>query len=305
MKYDDETDNNFDMITNHPHLFESYSIENAPISYNNNAKSRYNNHLKSDYKSNGANNNANVENQINHDLTVVGYSSNLYHDDFNALKCDNQLIPWNGDENLLIDRYDCRGHLYDLTDYDADFLEKNRDKSCRYSNEEIEIERICDEERYMFLNEALNENSNTDDVENDHDPNKPYGAVKHAYDDDNKSFNQENTEKNKEISQQDEQTFVPTENLKLPVGMLTPQTVKMNQIIVKTASFVVKQGLQMEILLKAKQSFNSQFDFLNFDDYLNPYYKHLQQLIKTNQIDPMAFLIDGKLFLLRYKIVLI
>ena len=57
-----------------------------------------------------------------------------------------------------------------------------------------------------------------------------------------------------------------------------PQTVKMNQIIVKTASFVVNQGLQMEILLKAKQSFNTQFDFLSYDNYLNPYYKHLQEL---------------------------
>ena len=64
----------------------------------------------------------------------------------------------------------------------------------------------------------------------------------------------------------------------------------MNQIIVKTASFVVKQGLQMEILLKTKQSFNSQFDFLSYDNYLNPYYKHLQNLIKTNQIDPLEYL---------------
>ena len=71
-----------------------------------------------------------------------------------------------------------------------------------------------------------------------------------------------------------------------------PQTVKMNQIIVKTASFVVKQGLQMEILLKAKQSFNTQFDFLSYDNYLNPYYKHLQELIKTNQIDPIEFLTE-------------
>ena len=108
MKYDDEdgeiANKNFDMITNHPHLFESYSIENAPISYNNNAKSRYNNHLKSDYHSDAQNASAHVKSTL--DLTVVGYSSNMYRDDFNALKIDKQLIPWNGDENLLIDRYD-------------------------------------------------------------------------------------------------------------------------------------------------------------------------------------------------------
>lgn len=66
----------------------------------------------------------------------------------------------------------------------------------------------------------------------------------------------------------------------------------MNQIVMKTASFVAKQGLQMEILLKTKQASNSQFDFLNFDNNLNPYYKHLIQLIRDNKIDPMVYLIE-------------
>ena len=66
----------------------------------------------------------------------------------------------------------------------------------------------------------------------------------------------------------------------------------MNQIVMKTASFVAKQGLQMEILLKTKQASNSQFDFLNFDNHLNPYYKHLIQLIRDNKIDPMVYLIE-------------
>ena len=106
MKYDDECDEykQFDMIINQPHLFESYSIENAPISYNNGAKSRYNNHLKSEYANNSDAASSLALNHPNHDLTVVGYSSNLYRDDFNALKLDKQLIPWNGDESLLIDR---------------------------------------------------------------------------------------------------------------------------------------------------------------------------------------------------------
>ena len=64
----------------------------------------------------------------------------------------------------------------------------------------------------------------------------------------------------------------------------------MNQIIVKTASFVCGQGLQMEILLKAKQAANSQFDFLNLDNQLNPYYKHLQPLIRARELDPLEFL---------------
>lgn len=64
----------------------------------------------------------------------------------------------------------------------------------------------------------------------------------------------------------------------------------MNQLIVKTASFVAKQGLQAEILLKTKQSTNTQFGFLNYENHLNPYYKHLVQLIRENKIDPTEFL---------------
>ena len=66
--------------------------------------------------------------------------------------------------------------------------------------------------------------------ENGHDQtNKPYGAVKHAYDENNKtnpnntSNNQDknNAESMDEDSSSNDKTFVPTENLKLPIGMLT------------------------------------------------------------------------------------
>ena len=66
--------------------------------------------------------------------------------------------------------------------------------------------------------------------ENGHDQtNKPYGAVKHAYDENNKlninntSNNQDtnNTESMDEDSSSNDKTFLPTENLKIPIGMLT------------------------------------------------------------------------------------
>ncbi len=124
--------------------------------------------------------------------------------------------------------------------------------------------------------------------------NKPYGSVKFDYNtnNQNESDSKEKNDNQDDASKINETPFVPTDNLNLPTGMLTPETVKMNQIIFKTASFVVNQGLQMEILLKAKQATNSQFDFLSFDHYLNPYYKHVQNLIKTNQINPLEFLAE-------------
>jgi len=60
----------------------------------------------------------------------------------------------------------------------------------------------------------------------------------------------------------------------------------LNAVIEKTASFVSTSGLQMEIVLKTKQANNPQFDFLKYDHYLNPYYRHLIIMIKSGKYRP-------------------
>ena len=60
----------------------------------------------------------------------------------------------------------------------------------------------------------------------------------------------------------------------------------MQSIIEKTAMFISKQSSQMEIVLKTKQSGNPQFAFLNFDDYMNPYYKFILGKIKEGVFTP-------------------
>lgn len=57
-------------------------------------------------------------------------------------------------------------------------------------------------------------------------------------------------------------------------------------MIEKTASFVSTSGVQMEIVLKTKQANNPQFDFLKYDHYLNPYYRHLIIMIKSGKYRP-------------------
>lgn len=60
-----------------------------------------------------------------------------------------------------------------------------------------------------------------------------------------------------------------------------PETMKQHAIIEKTARFISAQGPQMEILIKAKQSNNQQFDFLTQNNLLNPYYKFVLSALKS------------------------
>lgn len=57
---------------------------------------------------------------------------------------------------------------------------------------------------------------------------------------------------------------------------------KHHAIIEKTAKFIATQGPQMEILIKAKQSNNPLFEFLNQNNRMNKYYKYVMNAIKTN-----------------------
>lgn len=75
--------------------------------------------------------------------------------------------------------------------------------------------------------------------------------------------------------------FTPSVRLDLPVDMEFPTTLKLNQIIEKTAKFISSQGPQMEILLKTKQAANPQFNFLNHDGQYNAYYKHIMSMMKA------------------------
>lgn len=58
---------------------------------------------------------------------------------------------------------------------------------------------------------------------------------------------------------------------------------RLNAIIEKTARFIADQGAQMEILIKAKQSNNPQFEFLNMNGRCYAYYKFLVEAIKAGK----------------------
>ena len=57
---------------------------------------------------------------------------------------------------IIVYRYDGRGHLYDLTPYDADL---RKGEQGDLSEEEKKLEALYDEERYLELHTDLTEKS--------------------------------------------------------------------------------------------------------------------------------------------------
>ncbi|KAM7051096.1 splicing factor, suppressor of white-apricot homolog isoform 1-T1 [Molossus nigricans] len=236
------------------------------------------------------------------ELLVFGYACKLFRDDERALAQEQgqHLIPWMGDHKILIDRYDGRGHLHDLSEYDAEYSTWNRDY--QLSEEEARVEALCDEERYLALHtdlleeearqeeeykrlsEALAEDGNYTAVgftygSDYYDPSEPTEEEEPS----------KQREKNEaERTEENEEPFIAPAGLNVPPDVELPPTAKMHAIIERTARFVCRQGAQFEIMLKARQARNSQFDFLRFDHYLNPYYKFIQKAMKEGRYPVLA-----------------
>uniref|UniRef100_G1PHY3 Splicing factor, suppressor of white-apricot homolog n=1 Tax=Myotis lucifugus TaxID=59463 RepID=G1PHY3_MYOLU len=236
------------------------------------------------------------------ELLVFGYACKLFRDDERALALEQgqHLIPWMGDRKILIDRYDGRGHLHDLSEYDAEYSTWNRDY--QLSEEEARIEALCDEERYLALHTDLLEEEARQEEEYKRlsealAEDGSYNAVGFAYGSDyydpSEPTEEEEPSKQREKSEADhveenEEPFIAPVGLNVPPDVELPPTAKMHAIIERTARFVCRQGAQFEIMLKARQARNSQFDFLRFDHYLNPYYKFIQKAMKEGRYPVLA-----------------
>ncbi|XP_046569786.1 splicing factor, suppressor of white-apricot homolog [Haliotis rubra] len=221
------------------------------------------------------------------DLFVFGYACKVFRDDEKASYIDQgkHLIPWMGDDRLMIDRYDGRGHLYDLSAYDAENVKK---ENIELSETETAVETACDEERYLELRtdiaeaELYQEEEWKRYYESLHDG---YKAVGFSYDQPVEDT-LEQQQGLKEI--EDDKPFAPPPELQVPKGVTLPASKKANAIIEKTAKFVEEHGAQMEIIIKTKQSGNPQFDFMHFENELSQYYKHMVKMIKSGKYKPQT-----------------
>uniref|UniRef100_G3TDB0 Splicing factor, suppressor of white-apricot homolog n=1 Tax=Loxodonta africana TaxID=9785 RepID=G3TDB0_LOXAF len=197
-------------------------------------------------------------------------------------------------------RYDGRGHLHDLSEYDAEYSTWNRDY--QLSEEEARIDALCDEERYLALHTDLLEEEARQEEEYKRlsealAEDGSYNAVGFTYGSDyydpSEPTEEEEPSKQREKNEAEnledsEEPFIAPFGLNVPPDVELPPTAKMHAIIERTANFVCKQGAQFEIMLKAKQARNSQFDFLRFDHYLNPYYKFIQKAMKEGRYTVLA-----------------
>ncbi|XP_018335532.1 splicing factor, suppressor of white-apricot homolog [Agrilus planipennis] len=221
----------------------------------------------------------NVNPDNHEELLVFGYACKLFRDDEKALYIDKgkHLIPWMGDKNLKIDRYDGRSALSELSQFEASREGYDAMRWLGLSESERRIEQLCDEERYY----ALNINEEEEELYKEEER-KRLLQKNNEY-----QFNYDvqpepEPEKVPTVEMEDE-PYVPPPDLDVPSDIAVPSTVKENTRIEKTALFVSKQGLQMEILIKTKQADNPQFGFLNQQDPLHKYYKHLLMIIKSGR----------------------
>ncbi|CAK1541807.1 unnamed protein product [Leptosia nina] len=212
------------------------------------------------------------------ELFVFGYSCKLFRDDERALHIDQgkHLIPWMGDESLKIDRYDGRGALHDLRSLEAP--PGGYDWRVELTRAELDVEQLCDEERYRALHTDEDEEEMYKEEELKRLHAAGYGQVGFNYDTPQKT-------ETEPVITEVEEPFIPSDGLKalLPQDIVFPETQKQNAIIEKTANFIASQGTQMEILIKAKQGENPQFKFLNKDATLHAYYMALIALVKADK----------------------
>ncbi|CAI4228969.1 unnamed protein product [Auanema sp. JU1783] len=211
------------------------------------------------------------EDDENEGLLVFGYTCRIYPDSerANSIAEERHLQNWNGDSDIRIDRYDVR---LLLTSFNENV--SNETEIC--PTEEME-EQMCDEERYLDMYTDLKAKADKEEEEKKR-------KTEIGFDYGTSVVNGRPTDDN---SDSEDEPFVPPPGIKLPVGLTLPENQKQNHLIEKTAVFVVAQGPQMEIVIKAKQRNNTeQFGFLDFDNTLNPYYKYISKLIREKKYTP-------------------
>ena len=85
------------------------------------------------------------------ELLVFGYACKLFRDDEKASQVEREefSVPWMGDPSFKIDRFDARGTLSNLKNYEPIGYELKKGEYL--TPEEVRTEKLCEEERYRAM----------------------------------------------------------------------------------------------------------------------------------------------------------
>ena len=122
------------------------------------------------------------------------------------------LIPWMGDDSLKIDRYDCRGALSELRQFEANKEDYEVTRLSGLCESEQRIELMCDEERYYSLkhNEEELEMYKEEELKRLH---QKHNEVQYNYD---VPTDPENSQEVPDTVELEDKPFVPSPDLNLP-----------------------------------------------------------------------------------------
>ncbi|XP_037091144.1 protein suppressor of white apricot-like, partial [Pollicipes pollicipes] len=228
------------------------------------------------------------------ELLVFGYACKLFRDNEKALYIDSgkHLIPWMADETLKIDRYDGRGALSDLRPHEPP--PGGHDRWHGLTERERRLEELVDRERYLALYQDEDEQRMLEEEEWKRlqslaGDGARYSQMGYTYDAAGGGGGGAATgaappaAREPAAAEPEDEPYQPPAALGLPDGMAQPGSRRHADIIERTAHFVARQGPQMEILIKAKQSDNVMFNFLSFDDPLQPFFRHMVVMIKAGR----------------------
>ncbi|KAF7726726.1 hypothetical protein EC973_008500 [Apophysomyces ossiformis] len=204
------------------------------------------------------------------EFLVFGYEARIFNDSALAEKIDqgDYLIPWRSDpaSKLRIDRYDVRHLLEELP-------------SSPTTNERIQSDQQCDEERYADLDSEEETLFSMSDDERD-----TYLEEKRK----RRKMEQENKLFHYDYRNGTGNNITPIQadlaaKYKAPATMAMPTTEEQAKIIDETAKAVVAavHPNLLEIRIQARQGNNPMYRFLNKSDELYPFYKHILWLSQS------------------------
>ncbi|CAM6096746.1 unnamed protein product [Calypogeia fissa] len=192
------------------------------------------------------------------EVVVMGVHYRSFDDDSMAafVNSSTALVPWNGDSKLLIDRYDVRHLLQDLTGIRR---RRARPPSPDATKEEL------DYERYRDVEGLENPSPPEDELKNEDVTGGGYQRVGFDYGGDQATLKE----------RVEDALFSPPFSVPEHLRLKIPTSTKVHQIMAGTAKYVIEHGGQAEIVLRVKQANNPTFGFLMPDHHDHEYFHFL------------------------------